>query len=184
MEDCWDILGIEDPTKPDVESEITERDIKRAYAKKLKVTRPDRDPEGFQKLREAFEEAKVRLKHKDLDFIQIDGRMIAIERSDEDDEEEQDEHKDEVEEGSSESEQSTDEVPPSHSKYAPPVSSNSSSEDTSELDESNEDEEAETPPPVPPQAPYEAEQQEPEFEPEPVVYFETHCTTKNSGLTR
>ncbi len=45
----WAVLGIE-PTD-------SERDIKRAYAKKLKVTRPDDDPAGFQELHNAFKTA-------------------------------------------------------------------------------------------------------------------------------
>ena len=47
--DCWYILQIE-PTSD-------ERAIKRAYAKLLKTTRPDDDAEGYQRLREAFDEA-------------------------------------------------------------------------------------------------------------------------------
>lgn len=45
----FEILGIE-PTTSD-------SDIKRAYARKLKVTRPDEDPAGFQALHEAREAA-------------------------------------------------------------------------------------------------------------------------------
>lgn len=45
----WDVLGI-DPTSE-------ERDIKRAYARKLKVTRPEDDPTAFQLLNDAFQHA-------------------------------------------------------------------------------------------------------------------------------
>lgn len=46
----WSVLGIE-PTQ-----DITA--IKRAYARQLKSTRPDQDPEAYQHLREAFESAR------------------------------------------------------------------------------------------------------------------------------
>ena len=47
--DCWHILGIA-PTRD-------EAVIKRAYAQLLKKHRPDRDPDGFIRLREAYETA-------------------------------------------------------------------------------------------------------------------------------
>ena len=46
---CWNILGL----APDADS----RTIKRHYAALLKKTRPDDDPQGFQRLREAYEAA-------------------------------------------------------------------------------------------------------------------------------
>ena len=46
---CWNVLGL----MPDADS----RAIKRQYAALLKKTRPDDDPEGFQRLREAYEAA-------------------------------------------------------------------------------------------------------------------------------
>lgn len=47
--DCWSILQLSDDADP--------RSIKRSYARLLKGTRPDEDAEGFQRLREAYEEA-------------------------------------------------------------------------------------------------------------------------------
>lgn len=46
----WSVLGIE-PTQ-DIAA------IKRAYAHQLKSTRPDQDPQAYQRLREAFESAR------------------------------------------------------------------------------------------------------------------------------
>ena len=46
---CWEVLGIE--PKSD------KKTIKIAYAKSLKQTRPDEDPEGFQRLHSAYKEA-------------------------------------------------------------------------------------------------------------------------------
>lgn len=46
----WETLDIA-PTRD-------EAAIRRAYARRLKSCRPDRDPEGYQQLREAFDEAK------------------------------------------------------------------------------------------------------------------------------
>ena len=44
---CWEILGIK-PTKD-------RNAIKEAYMEKLNIYHPEDDPEGFQRLREAYE---------------------------------------------------------------------------------------------------------------------------------
>lgn len=50
MDNCWSILGIE-PTSD-------KRTIKLAYAKQLKITRPDQDAAGFTRLHDAYQEAQ------------------------------------------------------------------------------------------------------------------------------
>lgn len=50
MATIWDVLGIAPTTD--------ESEIRRAYARELKQRRPDKDPQGFQALREAFDSAK------------------------------------------------------------------------------------------------------------------------------
>ena len=46
---CWEVLGLS--------ANADTRSIKRQYANLLKQTRPDDNPEGFQRLREAYEQA-------------------------------------------------------------------------------------------------------------------------------
>ena len=53
--DAWKILGIQ--------STYDTSEVKRAYAKLLKVYRPESDPEEFQRIREAYEEALEHIKH-------------------------------------------------------------------------------------------------------------------------
>lgn len=84
----WDILGIE-PTD-------SERDIKRAYAKKLKVTRPEDDPAGFQQLHSAFKTALMIARDEPyappmpampaanrIEITYDDGASLTIENTDE-----------------------------------------------------------------------------------------------------
>ena len=47
--DCWQLLGLEPDADPMA--------IKLAYSKLLKSTRPEEDPEGFQRLRKAYTDA-------------------------------------------------------------------------------------------------------------------------------
>ncbi|WP_046176178.1 tetratricopeptide repeat protein [Domibacillus indicus] len=50
----WDILGIEPVDDPST--------VKKAYAKKLKLHHPEDDPEGYQRLREAYDAIRKQLK--------------------------------------------------------------------------------------------------------------------------
>ena len=47
--DCFRVLEIEQTKE--------EEKLKQAYLQKLKVTNPEDDPEGFKRLRKAYEEA-------------------------------------------------------------------------------------------------------------------------------
>lgn len=57
MADPWSILGLDSDT-------ANEKQVRSAYARLLKVYRPDQDPEGFQRLRTAYEFALQWLKHR------------------------------------------------------------------------------------------------------------------------
>jgi len=58
MSDAWQVLGLDGAT-------ATERDVKSAYARLLRQHRPDQDPEGFQKVRQAYEAALAILAGKE-----------------------------------------------------------------------------------------------------------------------
>ena len=60
--DPFSILGIE-------RKGAEERDVKRAYAKKLKVTRPEDDPQGFMELRVAMEAAIRQIRWSQYDDL-------------------------------------------------------------------------------------------------------------------
>lgn len=51
-----------------LKADADERAVKRAYAQRLRVTRPDEDPIGFQQLHEAYQSALAWLKFRD-DFL-------------------------------------------------------------------------------------------------------------------
>ena len=72
--DCWAVLGMA-PT-------ADEREIKRAYARLLKTTRPEDDAEAFQRLRQAFEAAlwqAVELTQQPPVPVEVDGERDARE---------------------------------------------------------------------------------------------------------
>jgi hypothetical protein len=58
MNDPWQILILDANT-------ATERDVKAAYARLLKQHRPDADPEGFRRVREAYEVAIATIRDRD-----------------------------------------------------------------------------------------------------------------------
>lgn len=65
MNDIWQLLGLDGPTD-DL------RAIKRAYAKAIKVARPDEHPEQFQEINLAYKEAQRRARHLAEEGLQID----------------------------------------------------------------------------------------------------------------
>tara|TARA_B100000676_G_scaffold312037_1_gene384421 strand:+ start:1129 stop:2073 length:945 start_codon:yes stop_codon:yes gene_type:complete len=66
---CWAVLGI-DATQDQAL-------IKKAYAAKLKITRPDEDPFAYQELREAFEQAKHWHPHEQHDQSPISAQKMT-----------------------------------------------------------------------------------------------------------
>ncbi|TYQ18107.1 UNVERIFIED_CONTAM: Tfp pilus assembly protein PilF [Acetivibrio alkalicellulosi] len=61
---CYDVLGIE-PTKD-------KKSIKKAYSKQLKIYSPEIDPEGFQNIRSAYEEAMAKADEQDSEKKELD----------------------------------------------------------------------------------------------------------------
>lgn len=57
MNNPWVLLELDADT-------ASEKDVKRAYAKRLKVTRPDQNPEGFKELNDAYQYALFDLQRK------------------------------------------------------------------------------------------------------------------------
>jgi hypothetical protein len=80
MADPWRILGLQSDT-------ADEKQVRSAYARLLKVHRPDQDPEGFQQLRTAYQQA--------LDWLQ---RRSSPEMDDWDDDDDFAEEEDVVDE--------------------------------------------------------------------------------------
>ena len=78
----WETLGIDETSD--------KKQIKRAYAAKLKRTKPDQDPAGFEKLRHAYETANYQAdfskQHLDDETLEIDStefKDLAVSSDDE-----------------------------------------------------------------------------------------------------
>ncbi|MFL1494674.1 J domain-containing protein [Pseudomonas antarctica] len=76
--DCWTVLQLAD--------DADERTIKRTYARLLKSCRPDDDAEGFQRLREAYEQAlnsaRWRAENDDEDAHVIEAPVAELAHAD------------------------------------------------------------------------------------------------------
>ncbi|MBA7846736.1 J domain-containing protein [Klebsiella sp. RHBSTW-00484] len=77
---CWEILGLTPGAEP--------REIKRRFAQLVKVTRPEDDPQAYQRLRNAYESALSwekrddfsRLKKSEITFIFVKILPISLSR--------------------------------------------------------------------------------------------------------
>lgn len=61
MKTCWQILGIEATTQPDI--------IRQAYLALLPSFHPESDPQGFKQLRQAYEDAQRQAQQSDDDIV-------------------------------------------------------------------------------------------------------------------
>jgi len=70
----YEILGLEAPP-------TDRKAVKRAYSKKLKVTRPEDDPDGFMRLRDAYDQAlKILARQEEFETIKAEDRRIQEEQ--------------------------------------------------------------------------------------------------------
>ena len=65
----FEILGIGETKE--------EREIKKAYREKLVTVNPEDNPEGFQRLREAYEEALILIRKPEKDVQEEDSPVTA-----------------------------------------------------------------------------------------------------------
>lgn len=69
--DPWALLGLDRATS-------SERDVKRAYARLLKQHRPDQDPEGFQHVSDAYQQALKDLAAADSGISNSSPEMVPV----------------------------------------------------------------------------------------------------------
>ena len=71
----YEILGLEAPP-------TDRKAVKRAYSKKLKVTRPDDDPDGFMRLRDAYDRAlDILARQEAFETIKAQDRRVQEDQS-------------------------------------------------------------------------------------------------------
>ena len=71
MQSPWQILNLDPDT-------ATEKEVKTAYARLIKVHRPDSDPEGFQRVREAYEIGLTLLRQRDQAPAEEDNARVSV----------------------------------------------------------------------------------------------------------